>query len=272
MVNNEREYQPQIGCRKLFDMLSPKIQKQGMSIGRDAFIELLRENNLLIRRPRKRVVTTNSRHWMRKYPNLIKGFIPTEPHSLWVSDLTYIEAGEDFMYLWLITDAYSHKIVGWSLEETMEAEGALRALDMALAQLPSEKEYDLIHHSDRGSQYCSDKYVMTLKAFNISVSMTENGDPLENAIAERVNGILKNEWLNFYKLKTKIEVISCLPRIIKTYNTRRPHLSIEKLTPSQAHTRTGILTRCWKNYWISSEQIDNKQKQNTIFALADERW
>lgn len=259
MVEKERRYQPRAGSRKLFDMLCPKLAMQGISMGRDAFIELLRENHLLVRRSRKRVTTTNSRHWMRKYPNLIKEFIPVEPHSLWVSDLTYIETGEGFMYLWLITDAYSRKIVGWSLEETMEAEGALRALDMALAQLPSQG-YILIHHSDRGSQYCSDKYVRTLEAFGISISMTENGNPLENAIAERVNGILKNEWLDVYKPRTKAEAASCVSRAIKIYNTRRPHLSIGKLTPEQAHQRTGTLAKCWKNYWKRPLQMAHEQK------------
>lgn len=257
MVRRERKDFPRIGARKLFHMLLPQLMAQGISLGRDAFFDILRENNLLVRRSRKRVVTTDSRHWMRKYPNLVEDFIPDKPNQLWVSDMTYIETEKGFMYLWLLTDAYSRKIVGWALQGDMEATGALKALDMALGQLPAKEEYDLVHHSDRGSQYCSLKYVTALKAFSIGISMTRKGDPLENAIAERVNGILKNEWLDGYKPKSKTDAKRYITRIISLYNNKRPHLSIDMLTPEQAHTRTGTLSRCWKNYWKQSEKMDH---------------
>lgn len=260
MVRRERKDFPRIGARKLFEMLLPALRAQGISPGRDTFFGILRENGLLVRRFRKKVVTTNSRHWMRKYPNLVKEFSPVQANSLWVSDMTFIDTKQGFMYLWLITDAYSRKIVGWSLRDNMEATGALHALDMALGQLPTDREYNLIHHSDRGAQYCSLQYVTTLKAFGIDISMTQKGDPLENAIAERVNGILKGEWLDVYKPKGKPDAKRYIARIINLYNTRRPHLSVDKLTPDLAHAMTGSINRCWRSYWKQPSQMVYEQK------------
>lgn len=260
MVRRERKDFPRIGARKLFEMLLPVLVAHGIRPGRDAFLDILRENGLLVRRSRKRVVTTNSRHWMRKYPNLIKESSPLQANSLWVSDMTFIQTAQGFMYLWLITDAYSRKIVGWSLRDNMEAAGALKALAMALGQLPSHRECNLIHHSDRGAQYCSMQYVTTLKAFNIDISMTQKGDPLENAIAERVNGILKSEWIDLYRPKGKSDAKRYIARIINLYNTRRPHLSVAKLTPEQAHAMTGSIPRCWKSYWKQPPRMVYEQK------------
>ncbi len=260
MVRRERKDFPRIGARKLFLILLPALAAQGIRPGRDTFLDILRENGLLVRRSRKKVVTTNSRHWMRKYPNLVREFTPVRASTLWVSDMTFIGTKQGFMYLWLITDAYSRKIVGWALRDNMEAAGALKALDMALAQLPSHREHNLIHHSDRGAQYCSMQYVTTLKASNIDISMTQKGDPLENAIAERVNGILKSEWLDLYKPKGKSDAARYIARIINLYNSRRPHLSVAKLTPEQAHAITGSIPRCWKSYWKQPPAMVHEQK------------
>jgi len=245
LVKEIRMKQPRIGVRKLMKLLSNNIGEQ--MIGRDAVFDLLREHDLLVRKRKTRVVTTQSHHWLRKYPNLIAGFTPNAPHQLWVSDITYIRTAERFIYLFLITDAYSRKIVGWHLSETMEAGNALKALYMAVSQLPVNTKR-LIHHSDRGLQYCSSKYVSYLQKNEIRISMTENGDPYENSIAERINGILKTEWLYDIPLKNTAHAQKVIGSVIDIYNCERPHLSIEMLSPNQAHTTKGTLKRLWKSY------------------------
>jgi transposase InsO family protein len=224
-------------------------------IGRDAFFDLLRKHGLLVRKRKTRVVTTNSYHWLHKYPNLIREFVPLRPNHLWVSDITYIKTETRFLYLFLITDAYSRKIIGWRLAETMEAKHAVQALLMAINQLPADN-MELIHHSDRGIQYCSFKYVGHLQKHNIKISMTENGNPYENAIAERVNGILKSEWLYDIPLKNYIQANKVIKPVIYTYNSERPHSSIEWLTPQEAHSKAGELKRLWKSY----KRIKAKEK------------
>lgn len=241
MVKKIRESQPKIGGRKLFDIISEAFDMNG---GRDAFFNILRDNKLLVRKRRTRVITTNSFHWLRKYPNLIKELQVMMPNKLWVSDITYINVGNEFMYLFLITDAYSRKIIGWKLADTMEAKHGVEALEMAMSQLPNDTN-GLIHHSDRGVQYCSSKYVECLLKQGIEISMTESGDPRENAIAERVNGILKVEWLYDMELTSKEQAIQVIATIINLYNTKRPHLSIAMLTPAEAHLKTGVLKKLW---------------------------
>ena len=167
------------------------LQQDGFPVSRDRLFTLLSENNLLVKRRKKYSVTTCSRHWMRKYPNLIRGFDLERPHRLWIGDITYISLKGGFAYLALITDAYSKRIVGYDLNTTLERDGALRALRMAIDQTPQQKRQGLIHHSDRGCQYCSKEYVKLLTDNGIRISMTEKGDPYENAVAERGNGILK---------------------------------------------------------------------------------
>lgn len=247
LIAKERKLMPRIGGRKLLHKIQPLLPGE-LWMGRDAFFDFLRQNNLLVRRRRNRIRTTYSSHWLHKYPNIIKGFVPNGANQLWVSDITYIETAQGFIYLFLITDAYSRKIIGWSVSNTLEAVNALSALHMALSQLPAGVK-NVIHHSDRGVQYCSYKYVKVLKKNNFQISMTENGDPLENAIAERVNGILKDEWLNEIKLASLKDAMAQITRIIKIYNTERPHSSVEMLTPEHAHKHTGELKRQWKNYW-----------------------
>ena len=249
MAINERNSLPGIGGRKLLSLISEPLKRENMHIGRDAFFDLLRENRLLVRRSKTKIVTTDSKHRYRRYPNLIRDLLVQRPHQLWVSDITYIPTSEGYLYLSLVTDAYSRKIVGWNLSNKLDADGAVYALTMALYQLPEGKDIDLIHHSDRGIQYCCDKYIAKLRLFGIKISMTENGDPLENAIAERINGTLKTEWLNRVMPASKRETALALSGIIDAYNTKRPHLSIAMLTPEAAHSVEGQLQRHWKNYW-----------------------
>ncbi len=251
MIAKERKLMPRIGGRKLFSKIGPGLPDD-LQMGRDKFFGFLRQNNLLVKKKRYRAITTMSSHWLRKHPNLIKGFEPTGPHQLWVSDITYIETTNGFVYLFLITDAYSRKIVGWSMSKTLESKNAIVALYMALSQLPTGVT-NLLHHSDRGVQYCSSKYVEILQRHGVGISMTENGDPRENAIAERINGILKTEWINEMKLKSIKDAKVQIGKIIIIYNSERPHSSIEMLTPEQAHLESRPLKRLWKNYYKKME-------------------
>jgi transposase InsO family protein len=252
LVREVRKDFPRMGARKLLIYLRPKFEAMHLHIGRDAFIELLYRNFLLVRKVKNRRKTTFSNHWMHKYPNLTSGYTPTAPNRLWVSDITYVETGSGVSYLSLITDAYSHKIVGWNLSRTLRSSGALAALKMALGSL-SGKQPELIHHSDRGSQYCCRDYVSLLNGKSIRISMTENGDPRENAVAERVNGILKTEWLYDVRPESWQEAGSLTGKIIDLYNSQRPHQSIGYMVPAQVH-QTGMKTeRMWKNYYHKRE-------------------
>ncbi len=247
MVEKQRKLMPKIGGRKLLELIQPRLPTE-LSIGRDSFFEFLRKHGLLVGKRRRRVQTTYSNHWLRKYPNLIKEFVPVRANQLWVSDITYVETVKGFVYLNLITDAYSRKIVGWAIGETLEAKYTVEALKMALRQLPKGTE-GLIHHSDRGVQYCCGEYVKILDKNQVRISMTENGDPRENAIAERVNGILKDEWLNQMKLQSLEVTVKEIKRIIDIYNNFRPHASLDMKTPEYAHSQSGEFKKHWKTYY-----------------------
>lgn len=242
-----------LGTRKLLFKMEGFMREHHIEIGRDAMFDLLATHKLLIRKRKRRVpVTTFSDHWMRKYPNLIVEFIPTAPNQLWVSDITYITLEDDFAYLSLITDAYSRKIVGFYLSETLTADGCIKALQMALKNNPQLGR--LIHHSDRGSQYCCADYVSILDKHYVKISMTQSGDPLENAIAERVNGILKDELLEKIYINYQ-EAKQAIAAAISIYNYQRPHSSIDMLTPIEAHLREGELKRRWKNYYSKKKEV-----------------
>ncbi|MCK6610948.1 MAG: IS3 family transposase [Bacteroidia bacterium] len=247
-VLKHRKLQKRIGGRKLFGMMNSFLHQHAIGMGRDAFFDVLRAYGLLVRIRKRKAKTTDSNHPYRKYPNLIKEFIPIAPNQLWVCDITYIVMGDGFGYLSLITDAYSRKIVGFCLHKTLSAQGTIAALKQALKNNPNTK--GLIHHSDRGVQYCCHEYVEILQSKHIKISMTENGDPLENAIAERVNGILKTELLKerFHSFAEAQEAIAIA---ISTYNHLRPHNSIGNLTPFEAHSlnRSVLPKRLWKNYY-----------------------
>lgn len=259
---------PRIGGRKIHYLIELEMPSEVL-IGRDALFNLLRDNHLLIRQKRTQIRTTNSNHWLYKYPNLIRNFTPTGPNQLWVSDITYIRANQGFLYLFLITDAYSRKIVGWELAKTLEASHAQSALRKAIKQIPTGNT-GLIHHSDRGIQYCSNAYVKQLKKNNIQISMTENGDPLENAIAERVNGILKQEWINNLKIGSLEQAKLKIKKIINIYNIIRPHASIDNMTPEKAHTQRGEIKRLWKNYY-KTKLIEQEEMGDFHFPIASFR-
>lgn len=247
LVEKQRALMPKLGGRKLLELIQPRLPTE-LAIGRDSFFDFLRRHRLLVGKRRRRIKTTYSNHWLHKYPNLIKEFVSVKPNQLWVSDITYIETAQGFVYLNLVTDAYSRKIVGWALGATLEAKYTIEALRMALKQVPKGTE-GLIHHSDRGVQYCCGEYVKILDKNHVQISMTENGDPRENAIAERVNGILKDEWLNQIKLKSIEDAIKELKRIVLIYNSCRPHASLDMKTPEYAHCQSGEFKKHWKTYY-----------------------
>lgn len=245
MVHMARRELPRIGTLKLYHKLKKNFEEQSIKKGRDSLHRLLLENGLTIRPKRRYVVTTDSNHWMKKYPNLIKGLVVTEPGQLWVSDITYIQVGQGFNYLSLITDAYSKLIVGYCLHPTLDTEGCLNSLKMALA---TKDKYNIrhIHHSDRGCQYCSSDYVNLLQTAEIEISMTEKGDPYENAIAERVNGILKHEFDLNCEFSTREKALEAVEKSIYLYNQSRPHMSCNYLTPVEANKMSGLLEKKWK--------------------------
>ena len=241
-----RKHQPRCGGRKLYIMLQPFLKQHNIIIGRDKFFDLLKRNKLLVRKTKRNVYTTMSKHHYHRYPNLVKGFNPMKAHELWVSDITYIPLKERFAYLFLITDAYSRKIVGFHVSDDMKVSSAVLALKKALAQKPPETI--VIHHSDRGIQYCSNEYVGLLQQSNAMISMTESGDPLENAVAERVNGILKTELISSYY--SDIDAASVhITRCITIYNYRRRHASLNWQIPADVHIQKGPQIKRWKNYY-----------------------
>jgi len=248
-----RERQKNVGARKLYVMLQPFFVEHAIELGRDGLFSLLADNDLLIRkRKRNAPRTTFSNHWMRKYPDLLSQLVVDTANVLWVSDITYVVIKDGFAYLSLVTDAYSRKIVGHHLNADLAAEGCVKALKAALKQLPAGCR--LIHHSDRGSQYCSTEYVEQLSKSNIAISMTQNSDPRENAIAERVNGIIKLELLDT-KNRTFGEARSRVSKAVYIYNYERLHSSINMLTPHQAHVLNGPLKRHWKNYYTTKKEV-----------------
>jgi transposase InsO family protein len=247
LVKHERRVARRIGGRNLYQILKAELETRQIFIGRDRFFDVLRQNDLLVKRRRRRTVTTLSRHTLPLYPNLVKELQVVQAEQLWVSDITYIRVGEGCCYLILITDAYSHQVVGWNFGHSMDAAFCLEALHKALAsrQYPQR---ELMHHSDRGLQYCSKLYTDALKTKGILISMTENGDPLENAIAERMNGILKDSFEMDRTFSSFEEALQFIEEAIRYYNERRPHSSCDKLTPKEAHRRTGILKKHWKSF------------------------
>lgn len=244
-VEQIRQMCPGIGGYKLW-LMSKRIHPDGSIPGRDTFFSILRTFGLVQKRPKPRH-TTNSNHRFHKYKNLIKGYVPTGPNRLWVSDITYIDMDKGCSYLHLVTDAYSRKIVGWCLSPTLEAKYTLSALQMAISQTGKDDLSGLIHHSDRGVQYCCNMYVSELERHNISISMTEDYKPTDNAIAERVNGIIKTEVIYREKrFRTIAQAGFRLEKFINFYNEQRPHSSIDMKSPSQVHEEYGLQNRRWK--------------------------
>jgi len=263
-ISKQRKLMPRIGGRKLHSILKEKLPEE-LQMGRDKFFNWLRDNNLLVKKRKIRVYTTNSHHWLHKYPYLLEGYTPMGANQLWVSDITYINTEESMMYLFLLTDAWSKKILGWKLSDNMRAENATKALKMALKQWENRTS-GLIHHSDRGVQYCSEKYVQLLEKNTIRISMTQDSNPLDNSIAERINGILKDEWIYDKKLKTCQGAISYINKIINIYNNDRPHLSLGMRTPNYFHgeaPREEQPKKLWKNYNVNRNKIEQGCKVAT---------
>ena len=246
LVNRERKLLPRVGTRKLYHLIGDDLAKSGLKCGRDKLFALLRTSGMLIS-PRKRYVqTTMSRHWLRKWPNLIQEKTATYSDEIWVSDITYIKTEQGNCYLNMVTDKCSRKIVGYAVAETMETEQMIKAFSMALKGrvnhfLPT------IHHSDRGLQYCSRDYMDMAKKNDVIISMTENGDPYENALAERMNRTLKEEFGLDRIMKSKQQVFDLVKESVHLYNHKRPHLALKMNTPhleyqkkSQLPEATGI--------------------------------
>lgn len=234
LVAQERAMQPKLGGRKLLHLIAPELASAGVSIGRDRFFTLLSAHDLLIERKASHCRTTDSWHGFRVYSNLLKDSVLTGPHQALVSDITYIRTDEGFVYLALVMDARSRTIVGFDCSDSLEAEGALRALTMALGQLPSGCQ--ALHHSDRGSQYCCKAYVGALKAAGVRISMTEENHCYENAQAERLNGILKQEYALGDGFACKQDAYDAVDQAVHLYNYRRPHESLAYAFPMAVHT------------------------------------
>jgi len=243
-----------IGGGKLWQMYRKEFGEEH-SVGYNRFYDIIEKYNLKVRKRKRRAKTTDSDHDLPLYPNLVKELIPLRPNQLWVSDITYMviylntQTDEyDFCYLSLVTDYYTKEIIGWCVGETLEAKFAIKALEMALSRLGDRRDIDLIHHSDRGVQYASYAYTDILRKHNIKISMTECGDPKDNAVAERVNGIVKNELLQGMSFFSIQEVRKALKVAIDFYNNERPHMSLEWKTPAEAALCSGEMKKKWTSY------------------------
>ena len=243
LVKVQRIAQPRLGTRKLYYILNNKLRE--LKVGRDKFFNILRANHLLIKPKRSYHVTTLSHHRFRKYPNLIKELDINKPEQVWVSDITYIGKRDKPCYLSLITDAYSKKIIGYNLSDSLSTQGCINALKMAHKNRKFKNE-PLIHHSDRGIQYCSDEYQYLLKKHSLRCSMTQNSDPYENAVAERINGILKQEFMiDTYHLELPL-MKKLVAEVVNKYNQIRPHWSNYMLTPNLMHLQNSIKMKTYK--------------------------
>jgi len=250
-IKDIRKKDPGIGGVKLWHMYKSEFGCD-YPIGRDRFCRILFENGLKIRMKMRKPRTTDSTHGLPTYPDIVKDFIPTAPNQLWVSDITYIAIVDDeyryhFCYLSLILDAYTEEIVGWSVGPTLDTTYPMDALRMALKRIEG-KDVKLIHHSDRGCQYASREYVNTLRERGIRISMTESGDPKDNAQAERINNTMKNELLKDKVFRSIQEVIGAVAVAVDFYNNRRPHMSLGMRTPAEMAESTGDRDMLWKSW------------------------
>lgn len=278
-IRNIRKLHPVIGTRKLQVMLQPFLLEHQIKLGGDGLFDLMAANKLLVKRIKRRTITTWSSHWLHKYSNLIRGYNPVQRNELWVSDITYWRTKNGFLYISFITDAYTHKIVGYNVSERLDALSPVTALKMALRDNDIQGG-NLIHHSDRGVQYCSSDYVKLLQDYNIGISMTENGDPLENAIAERINGIIKEEYLEHYEVSNITEAQQALAQAVNNYNQQRPHMSCGWLTPAIVHEQKLTVAKEWKTYYklilgrhtVPKDQVEKlwRDKINSCFVRNNE--
>jgi putative transposase len=234
LIDRERKQLPRLGTRKIYHLIKPDLKRIGLTWGRDKLFALMRCHGMQIKPRRRYTKTTMSNHWLRKWPNLIKGRKAIEPDEHWVSDITYIKTEQGNCYLNMVTDEYSRKIVGYVVDDTMETESMIKALQMATMQRINPG-ISTIHHSDRGLQYCSKEYVLQTSLNNIRLSMTENGDPYENALAERMNRTIKEEFGMDRRLKNKLQVQQLVEESIFLYNHKRPHLALDMKNPEEVY-------------------------------------
>ena len=234
MVMDIRRYLPRLGARKLYHLLKPKLEEHGIKLGRDGLLAYLRQHHLLIKPFRRYTKTTNSRHWLKKYPNLLPEQEIKRPEQVFVSDITYVESAQGVHYLSLVTDACSRQIMGYKLAKDLKAKHSAQALLQAINK--RQHKQPLIHHSDRGVQYCSSEYQSILAKHDILPSMTEGYDCYQNALAERMNGILKQEFL-LHRCQTFEELKQLIKQSVLSYNRLRPHLSLGMMTPEQMHKK-----------------------------------
>lgn len=234
LVAQIRRTMPRIGTRKLYYLLKDEFKLRDIKVGRDALFDYLRSQSMLIKPKKNYTKTTNSKHWLRKYPNLMKEKKAVKPEQYFVSDITYIKSRERTHYLSLVTDAYSRKIMGYHLSDDMSADNVVKAMKMALQHRITNNK--LIHHSDRGLQYCSLTYQKELQKHNVTPSMTDGYDCYQNALAERINGILKGEFLT-HQCNTRKELNTLIQQSINTYNNERPHLALNYKTPNFIHNK-----------------------------------
>jgi len=252
LVVNIRTIMPKLGTRKLYYLLKDELST--LNVGRDKLFRILRANHMLIKPKKSYHITTDSHHRFRKHKNLVSTLEIEKPELVWVSDITYVGTRANPSYLALITDAYSKKIIGYNVSGSLCVQGSLEALDMALTNR-MYKNHPLIHHSDRGLQYCSNEYQKLLNDNGIKPSMTEKYDPYENAIAERINGILKQEFdiaRNIKNLDVKKQLIK---NAIEIYNNQRPHLSNHMLTPINMHKQNKLKRKRYKSKKLNNDII-----------------
>ena len=261
-MQKERRKHRKMGGKKLYTRIKPDMQSLGIKCGRDRFFDILRSNGMLVRHRKRYVRTTQSKHMFFKYPNLVNDIEINRAEQVWASDITYIKTKEGFMYLYLITDVYSKQIMGWELSDNMKALNAINALKMAIRNR-KYPERELIHHSDRGLQYCTPSYTDVLEKNGIEISMTQKYDPYENAVAERVNGILKTEYEIGDGFLGQKDAKKEIKYAIWLYNTDRPHMSCDGMVPAEAHHKENYVLKRWPAKFSSLGYP--KDEKNTIF-------
>jgi putative transposase len=277
-VEQIRKDMPRIGTDKLHHLLHERgiYNKWGIKLGRDKLNELLSKYGILSKRKRRKAKTTDSNHPFKRYSDLLNGRIITGVNQGWVGDITYIPVWDDFSYLSLITDVYSRKIVGWHLSKDLSAKGCAEALKKAIAQAKREKakvDFEaLIHHSDRGVQYCSHQYTGLLKGEKIRISMTQTGDPYDNALAERMNRIIKEEFLENRRFANHQQAYEAIEKAIHVYNSQYPHGSLDYKTPNEVHKMTNNESAKLKKRWYPKDtshyiKREKQQQQNTLTGM-----
>jgi transposase InsO family protein len=243
-VKSIREDMPRLGTRKLYYLLSDEFEQSGLKVGRDKLFSILRDSNLLIHKKKRYVRTTDSSGWLRQHDNLVEDYVPEKPEELLVSDITYFETAQGNAYGHFVTDGYSKKIMGYEAAYDMTKERTVAAFEMAMAN--RIYKHRGIHHSDRGLQYCSYLYTATVRDNDYDISMTQHGSPYDNAVAERINGILKDEFGLADKFKDLDELKEKLKRAVEIYNNKRPHISCHMLTPNQMHNQQELKVITWR--------------------------